>query len=314
MDKTGFITYLEAKNLSITSIDCYVKLVNCFFRHTKKEDIQVTKPDILNYLEYLKNSRQQQNITRRNSLIALNHYFTYLYEDEQITANPCLFLKIRGAKRKMLYKIYSSEELDQVFDTYYQLFVRNFDDSCMPKRNRERSALSKERNALILSILVYQGTVTGEIDRIELDDLDLIKATIKIRGSKRHNERVLPLKATQIGLFIHYLQHARPQLLAYHTAESNKLFLTLPEFSKKSTDKDSLLMIFKRLSKQLKTIDKQFFNFKQLRASVITFWLKTQGLRKTQYLAGHKWISSTEEYLPNNLDDLTDDINKLHPF
>ena len=314
MNKTGFINYLEAKNLAVTSIDCYVELVNRFFSHTKKEDIQVTKPDILNYLKYLKNSRKQQNITRRNSLIALNHYFTYLYENEQIIINPCLFIKIRGTRRKMLYKIYSSEELDQLFDAYYQLFVRSFDDSYMPKNNRERSALSKERNALIVSILVYQGAVTSEINEIQLDDLDLIKATLKIRGSKRHNERVLPLKATQIGLFINYLQNIRPQLFEYHTKESDKLFLALPEFSKKSTNNDSLMDIFKRLSKQLKSIDKQFLNFKQLRASVITFWLKTQGLRKTQYLAGHKWISSTEEYLPNNLDDLTDDINKLHPF
>jgi integrase/recombinase XerD len=191
--------------------------------------------------------------------------------------------------------------------------VRNYDYSKVPKRNLERSVLSKERNALIVSILIYQGIVTGEIEKIQLADLDLIKATIKIRGSRRHNERILPLKATQIGLFMHYLQNVRPQILEYHTKESNNLFLTLPEFSKKSTDKDNL-DIFKRLSKQLQRTDKQFFNFKQVRASVITFWLKTQGLRKTQYLAGHKWISSTEDYLPNNLDDLTDDINKMHPF
>ena len=147
-----------------------------------------------------------------------------------------------------------------------------------------------------------------------MNDLDLIKATLKIRGSKRHNERILPLKATQIGLFMNYLQNIRPQLLEYHTKESNKLFLSLPDFSKKSTNNDGSMNILNRLAKQIKTIDRQFLNFKQLRASVITFWLKTQGLRKTQYLAGHKWISSTENYLPNNLDDLTDDINKLHPF
>ena len=107
MDKLGFTAYLEEKNLAKTSINTYVKLVNWFFRHTKKEDIQIVKPDILNYLEFLKNSRKQQNITRKNSLIALNHYFTYLYENKQITENPCLFIKIRGTKRKILYKIYT---------------------------------------------------------------------------------------------------------------------------------------------------------------------------------------------------------------
>jgi hypothetical protein len=31
-------------------------------------------------------------------------------------------------------------------------------------------------------------------------------------------------------------------------------------------------------------------------------------------MAGHRYISSTENYLPNNIDDLIDDIKKLHPF
>ena len=89
----------------------------------------------------------------------------------------------------------------------------------------------------------------------------------------------------------------------------------MPEFSKKDTNSNALNdVIRKRLARQIKTIDNKFVGFKQLRASVITFWLKSNGLRKTQYLAGHKWISSTEDYLPNNLDDLANDINKLHPF
>ena len=115
-------------------------------------------------------------------------------------------------------------------------------------------------------------------------------------------------------LFIHYLQNIRPKLSEYHKTESNKLFLPLPEFSKKDTGNETLMHIFKPLTKQVKGIDKQFSNFKQVRASVIAFWLKTQGLRKTQYFAGHRYISSTEKYIPNNIDDLSDDINRLHPF
>jgi integrase/recombinase XerD len=113
---------------------------------------------------------------------------------------------------------------------------------------------------------------------------------------------------------MHYLQNIRPHLLDYQTTESNKLFLSLPSISRKKTNNQNLWNGFERLINQLKTIDKQFLNFTQLRASVITSWLKTEGLRKTQYLAGHRYISSTEKYVCNNLDSLTDDINKLHPF
>jgi site-specific recombinase XerC len=64
----------------------------------------------------------------------------------------------------------------------------------------------------------------------------------------------------------------------------------------------------------IKAIDKNFVNLKQIRASVITHWLKLHGLRKTQHLAGHRYISSTENYLANNLAGLTDDILKYNPF
>jgi len=37
-------------------------------------------------------------------------------------------------------------------------------------------------------------------------------------------------------------------------------------------------------------------------------------LRKAQYWAGHRTIVSTEEFATHILDDLTGDINKLHPF
>lgn len=311
MNKNGFISYLENKDFAIKTIKNYVKYVEEFLTRTKKEEIQITKPDILKFLEYLKNTRKVQNAYRSYYLVALNHYFTFIYKNGEIAKNPCLFLKIRGIKRKTLYKIYTPEELEQVFDAYYQLFVRNYDDNHIPMNKREQSALSKDRNALILSIFIYQGTKRGEIEKIEISDVDLMKATLKIRGDRRGKERVLPLKAMQIGLFMHYLQNIRPQLLEYYTIESNRLFLSV---CKKKIEKNDLNYAFSSLTNSLKIIDKQFVNVLQLRASVITNWIKTQGLRKTQYLAGHRYIGTTERYLPNNLDNLIDDINKLHPF
>jgi len=163
-------------------------------------------------------------------------------------------------------------------------------------------------------ILFNQGTTTQEIQKIETNDIDFIKATIRIRGGKRLNERVLPLKASQMGLIMHYLQNIRPQILDYHTNDSEKLFMSLPAIGYKTTENEMDRNVFTPLVTQLKTIDKQFINFQQVRASVITFWIKNNGLRKAQYMAGHRNISSTERYVSNDLEGLTDDINKLHPF
>jgi len=310
----AFTEYLQKKNLALSSIIRYRTDVEKFFNRTQKEAIQVTKADILKHLEYLKKRKKQQNVTRKMHLISLNHYFTFLYEREEITENPCLFLKMRGTKKKTIYKTFTAERLAELFDNYYHHFIKNYDDSHIKPHNRYYASLSRERNAAILSFLVYQGTTTKELDTLLLQDLDLIKATVKIRGGKKSNSRNLPLKAEQIGLLMHYLQNIRPQLVEYSTIESEKVFLPLPQYSKKNTDKENLMHLFKRFRDQVRSIEPHFINFKQIRASVITHWLKTEGLRKTQYLAGHRYISSTERYQANNIESLTNDIAKLHPY
>jgi integrase/recombinase XerD len=68
------------------------------------------------------------------------------------------------------------------------------------------------------------------------------------------------------------------------------------------------------ITMHLKKMNKRIKNIKQIRASVITHWLKLYNLRKVQYLCGHRYISSTEKYLVNNIEDLQDDIRKFHPL
>jgi site-specific recombinase XerD len=311
---TTFIQYLQSKNLSASTQKAYQRHVDLFRKWYKLDPVNTTKKDVLKYLEHLQKKKNQANITRKNALIALNHFFSYLVALEAISSNPTALIKIRGTHKKQLYRIYSPEELEQLFDNYYNIYVKAYDDSHIPKNQRTQSALSKQRNAAILSILIYQGTTTKEVDQIQLNDLDLIKATINIQGGKKSNPRTIPLKAAQMGLLMHYLQTIRPQLAEWNNSDSTKLFLPLPEYSRTNTDSHDNMSAFKTLTTHIKAIDKSFTNFKQVRASVLTHWLKSDGLRKTQYLAGHKHISTTERYQPNNLDGLTTDIALFNPF
>ena len=68
------------------------------------------------------------------------------------------------------------------------------------------------------------------------------------------------------------------------------------------------------MTKEIKKQDSKFINFKQVRTSVITHWLKQYNLRQVQYMAGHRYISSTEAYLVNQTEDLQADIDNYHPF
>ena len=66
------------------------------------------------------------------------------------------------------------------------------------------------------------------------------------------------------------------------------------------------------LFKTLKGINHTIKNTKQIRASVISHWLKHYNIREVQYMAGHRYISSTERYLRDDLEYLQDTIESLH--
>lgn len=313
MKDKEFTSYLEGKNLAKSTQSAYLGNVQLFLAWYRGEAMSCTKRDVLKYLEYLKTERKQENITRNNHLIALNHYFTFLVQIGEAEQNPTALLKIRGTQKKKLYRTYTAEELQTLYDNYYHVFIRTFDDSHIPKNQRQQSFLSRQRNHAMLGMLIYQGLHTNELQRIGLEDVDPSRATVRIGGGRKSSDRKIPLNASQIGSLITYINTVRPQFFTY-CAETEQLFFALPESGKLRTSTQNLMHTFKPITAQVKSIDKSFTSFKQIRASVITSWIKNHGLRKAQYLAGHKYIHTTETYLTNDLESLTEDITKFNPF
>ena len=297
MDKIGFIAYLESKGLAKSTQKEYLLRVELFFDRIKKEDVQITKPDVLNYLEYLKNEKNNNNQTRNVTLIAIRHYFTWLLENGYVVKNPTAFIKIRGTQVKKLCHIYTSDELEELYDNFYHVYIRNYEPSKYTGSATEaHTRLTRERHFIALGILIYQGLHTNELKNIRLADVDLQKAKIKIPASQQAGERTLPLKAAQTGALINYLRNI-----------NHDEYL----FNFENQDPNNIIQHTGRLTRD---IDKNFKNFRQIRTSVITNWLKVENLRKVQYMAGHRNINSTESYIPNNLENLIEDITKNHPF
>jgi site-specific recombinase XerD len=65
---------------------------------------------------------------------------------------------------------------------------------------------------------------------------------------------------------------------------------------------------------QLKKLNPKVINAKKIPSSVITHWLEQNNLRQVQYMAGHKYVSSTQRYQVNNLDDLKNELQQHHPM
>jgi len=149
----------------------------------------------------------------------------------------------------------------------------------------------------------------------------LKQGKIRIPGTRKSGSRELELKPFQILEMQEYLVKVRPKILeqlrvpkpARKPAEINRkrlqeqLFISI---NGSENIKNSLLHMFKGLQRE----NPQVKSPKQIRASVITWWLKNYNVRQVQYMAGHKYVSSTERYQLNNLDKLQEGINKYHPL
>ena len=307
-----FKTYLQEKGYSPVTVKEYQRQIGLFsIWYGSSEMINCQKKDILGYLSYLKNKKKMQVISRNNALIALRHYFDYLLELNWTAGNPTSLIKLRGVNKRKLFHVYSTDELTELADTYYQLEVRKAEEALTlesPRNTARNSYLARMRNYVMLLFLIHQGITTRELLQLQIEDIQLHKATVHIpKGTRRGNARTLPLHATQMGALLIYLQTIRPQLAPC----SDILFLPVKQSGKIALTAATALV---KLSHQLKRTNGNFSSLAQLRASVITHWIKSHGLRKAQYLAGHKSIVSTEEYLPNYIEDLADDMTKFNPF
>lgn len=99
------------------------------------------------------------------------------------------------------------------------------------------------------------------------------------------------------------------------SAEQSQLyFLPSPSITGKTGKTQDSINVWKRLSQELKNKNKKFINFLQIRASVITHWLAQYNLCEVQYRAGHRYVSTTESYLVNQMEDLQKDIEDFNPI
>ena len=307
-----FTDYLRSQDYRPISAKEYTRQAGLFLNWYAGEALNCQKKEVLAYLSYLKNKKNFKASSRSAALAGIRHYFEYLKAQQLITVNPAAFIKLRGVNRRRLHYTYNPEELTTLADSYYHEKVlpanAQLNQPSRPQLARN-TYLAAMRDYCLLQCFIYQGISTGEALNLTVENVNLHKATLYIAaGETKGNARTLPLNAVQIGNLMQYLQQVRPQLAR---AETDTLFLPVAQ-SRRPAKNAAIALV--KLSAYLKRADHNFHSLPQLRASVITYWIQTYGLRKAQYMAGHRSINSTEEYLPNVVEDLAEEISKFNPF
>jgi site-specific recombinase XerD len=295
--------YLTAKGYTTESTAGIIKAANKFLEWLNEQQLEITTINYNDITAYIKHSQQRSIKTRTVQIIVINikHYLNYLVESSLLSNNPALALKIKNVKRKTVYNILSAEELETIYKTYRTELPST--DKAPPQ---VLNKLARKRNKILLGLLIYQGVATDDIKNLEPTHLELREGKITIPSAKRSNERSLKLESHQIFDLYDYVNDIRKQILTLTKKNSTKLFMSIGKGNKLQ---NSLQKLIEELKKQNPKLE----NLHQLRASVITNWLKQYNKRKVQYMAGHRYISSTEHYEASNIETLQEDLQRFYP-
>lgn len=282
-----FTEYLQQKKYSPATVDRYAGYIKRFLTWLATEDISdetFTYNDLLEFMRYCQ-TRGVTKGTVHNILSIVRHYSNYLGHEGRRNDNPATGVFIKGLVRKLPSNLLSMEAMEELYKQYsVQLNVE----------------ASKK---IMFGLMVYQGLNVGEVMRLQGHHIKIKEGKIFIKGTKRTNERLLDLKALQVTALQNYLNANK--------FKEGSLFI---EPVKKEVSERNINNRIKYMFGQLKKLNEKVINAKQIRSSVITFWLRQNNLRQVQYLAGHKYVSSTERYQVNNLEDLQNELQHHHPM
>jgi len=282
-----FEQYLQDKRYSPHTIHHYRLYADLFTDWLAQEHLtgeQATYNDVIAFMRHLGEKGKSKKMVH-SQLNILRHYFTYLIAEGKRADNPAAGLYVQGIVRKLPGNLLPMDELEELYRRY-QLQL-----SVDPAKK------------ITLGLLVYQGLQAEEINRLEAVHIHLKEGKVFIKGTSYSNERWLPLQAHQVV-----------ELQQYLTVHRFREGPFLVSRDRSNASPRSLHNRMKHMIGQLQKLNPKVINANQIRGSVITFWLQRYNLRQVQYMAGHKYVSSTERYQVLDTDDLQNELQKHHPM
>jgi len=291
-----FTDYLQQQDYSKTTIQGYTIQTNRFLDWCDLKNYDVLHIDYKSCLEYIqkfqKGKRVLQN-TIKNYMGAIKIFFNFLVDEDFRTNNPIENLNIRGVRKTIHHNLFDFEELE---DFYYSYTTENIQFPNCPS--------VAMRNKVIIGFMIYQGMNSTALRSLKVEHIHLNKGKIYIPSTRKTNSRTLELKSNQMLPLVQYLEIHRSILQEKIDNYTEALFPI----------KDDRFYITYTICKEIRKFNHKLTNIKQIRASVIVYWLSQYNIREVQYMAGHRYISSTERYVQENLESLQEVIESLHPM
>lgn len=233
--------------------------------------------EILRYedlLRYIENLKHLKTATINNRLQTIKKYLDYLTDQKLLLHNPAGKLILKSDRQKL--KNYLDKE---VIDQLYQSYNAQYPNTTPAK--------------VLLGFICFQGADTGICKHLLAKDIDFNTGTISFPETRRFNARTLPIIPAQMMALFAFSQTLQPDQKPFPGSLTNLTY---------------------SLTNQIKKLEPQVNNLQHIRASMVNYWLQHHNLRQVQYMAGHRYISSTEQYRTVDLEALKSELERFHPL
>ena len=194
-----FLTYItEEKGYSSNTLAAYRNDLSQFisFLGTRVAGWdEVTQDIIMNYIMFMKSRQEYASSTVARKVAAIKSFFHYLVERGAIEDDPTATLDSPKV-RKRLPKAISQDDLNRLLRE--------------PAREQTPKAL---RDRALLEVLYATGLRVTELVSLNVDDVNMASATLRVVRSKDQRERLVPVHERAIEPLREYLERGRIQLL-----------------------------------------------------------------------------------------------------
>lgn len=288
----AFLQFLELeKGYSGNTLAAYRNDLEQFAQAMEEEGIssweQVNQDVIIDYIMSLR-EREYASSTVARKIAALKSFFHFLAAEEIISDDPTLNLDSPKVKKRLPVTL-SYEEVERLLDA--------------PKGSSPKAI----RDKALLELLYATGMRVTELVSLDLEDINLASATVRVRQGKGSKERIIPIHSRAVEALREYLAKARRMLLK--SPDERALFLN---HRGERLTRQGLWLIIKQYVREAGI--KTEVTPHTLRHSFATHLLNGKAdLRHVQELLGHANISTTQIYTHISSERLREIYDESHP-
>jgi integrase/recombinase XerD len=270
------------KGYSQNTLAAYRNDLSQFAAYLEKRQLswdQVSRDVIVDYIMLMKTEQEYASSTVARKVAAIKSFFHYLVNRGELADDPTATLDSPKV-RKRLPKSISAEDMERLL--------------AEPAREETPKAL---RDRALLEVLYATGLRVTELVSLDVDDVNLASATVRVVRARDKRERLVPIHQRAIEPLQEYLERGRRQLL--RNPDETALFLN---HRGKRLTRQGLWLIVKHYVREVGI--REAVTPHTLRHTFATHLIdKKADLEYVQELLGHANISTTQVYAHVGKDD-----------